>query len=273
MAHLDTARQQKPGSARRRITAALLALVLVMSLSFFAYAWLIQKERDVTNQVFLTDLDIACDLYFVQGIGSDNQLTLADLEDKTPYVKPDKDSMITVSFDKNDANYIGNLRLAVKVTGGSPAYVRIKILEQWTVDDTFIPSTLTPYTVPKTQQEIFGVEKENWLTSLFPSWQQENNLNITDTDYPDGAWFDNRKSDFCYYYRVPVYPFQQGTAVSMLLINGITDDNFSTMMNTNEKTQLKLILEAEAVQPNRYREFFNIEKLPWEEETGGSSAG
>lgn len=252
----------KKAKTRRRLICALsvlLAIVVVLGGTFATYAWLVLKEKKVENKVVVTDVGIACNLYFVPGSGSGNTVSLDDLEKATPY-RSNGDSMISVSLSEAGENYIGNLRVVVRFQGGSPAYIRVKILEQWTSNDTFIPASLTPYTIPSTRETIFGIAKENWLTRLFPSWQQENNLNVADENFPDGGpWFDNRKEDFCYYYRVPVYPLQTGDSVSMLLINGIAPGSL-----TNRSGELKLIIEAEAVQPNRFREFFHLDQFPWE---------
>lgn len=244
----------------KRLFAGVLAVILISVLSFTAYAWLIQKDRSITNKTVITDFNIACDVYFVKGDASDNKIPLDELKDNQIYQKPDSNSMISVSFNKSDPNYIGNLRLVVKFNGGSPAYIRVKILEQWTVNDTFIASKLTPYTVPTSREEIFGKTKsDSWLRKLFPSWNEKNSLNDE-----AATWVDNRKNDYCFYYNAPLYPLESGKEIKLLLLNGITPAAFDTMMNTNDKTQLNLIIEAEAVQPNRYREFWGIDSLPWE---------
>lgn len=267
MAARRTTEQKGLPRRTKRLLAIVLAAVTILGCSFFAYAWLVQTDRTIDHKVAITDLGVSGTVYFVKGTGPDNTLTLEALKNEKPYQTPGGTSMISVSFDKSADNYIGNLRLVAKVKGGSPAYLRVKILEEWTLDDTFIASVLTPYTIAQTPSQIFGVRDENWFTRLFPSWGQKNNLALLPEGDPNHAWYDNRVADFCFYYRTPIYPQDLESSVDMLLINGITDDNFDTMMNTSDNTQLNLIIEAQVVQPNRYREFFNLERLPWEPET------
>lgn len=149
--------------------------------------------------------------------------------------------------DPNSARYLGKLSFRVKYTGISPAYLRVRILEQW-VDK----STDTIKDVPFTDYRLSG------------------------DSLAEGKWFDNRANDFCYYYKEPIGPGMMTAlagsgsdpaafrpapqTVDIPFFDGVD----MTGIHADPNTELTLIIEVQAVQPNRYREFWGIDRLPWE---------
>lgn len=240
-----------------KASVALFLAVLIIGGSFFTYAWL-QRKTTIKNETIISDFSVETTVYFVKGNGAENTLTVEEVSKSTPYVIPSGETLIKVNLvDKSAKNYIGNLRVLLTYTGSSPAYIRAKLFEQWSEDDVFIENAKTPYTVPKINEDIFIYEEKT--TSIFtPSFIDEEN-----TQQGTG-WFDNRQDDFGFYYDAPVYPHAEATTVKMLLINGISEKNIAEMTNARNGVEMQFIVKAEAVQPNRYREFFKMEKLPWE---------
>lgn len=232
------------------------AVCLLLLLSFVTFSWL-QRTIGFQNQAVISDFGVEGLVYFEAADTADNTMPLAELIKKTPYAAAGE-TMIPVNLvDKNAANYIGNLRFVVKYTGTSPAYIRMQMLEQWTESDVFIESLIPPYNVPADNDGIFLYSGERQL--LFPSYKSAGEQPQSGT-----GWYDNRQRDFCYYYNAPVYPYEAGGTVYMLLLNGLSDENVQSLGNIREGVTMRLMLKLQAVQPNRYREFFGIDKLPWE---------
>lgn len=244
---------------RKKVTIFILCMVLIAALlSAATFSWL-QRVTKFDNKVVISDFSIEGMVYFEKSAGADNTYELSELVKKKPYTVTEGQTMIPVNLvDKSADNYIGNLRFVVKYTGTSPAYVRVQLLEQWTENDVFIESPIPQYTVPQKNENIFLYSRENTL--VFPSYRSV-------SDQPQGGtgWYDNRKTDFCFYYDAPVYPYAPGGSVYMMLINGMTAENVSALGNIREGVSLQMMVKLQAVQPNRYREFFNLQKLPWEE--------
>ncbi|MEG1583638.1 MAG: hypothetical protein RR361_01135, partial [Anaerovorax sp.] len=146
--------------------------------------------------------------------------------------------------DPKGGRYLGDLKYVVTYEGISPAYVRVRILEQW-IDknsDTIKDTAFTDYTCGK--KAISG----------------------------GGIWYDNRKQDYCYYYQANKGMFQPDISASsegaitstkkeVVLFDGVDMTNITA---SDENTELKLIIQVEAVQPNRFREFFKMDKMPWQ---------
>lgn len=247
-----------------RVIAILCATAIFIACSLGVYAWLVLGNRQIKNQVAITDFSVSGSIYFEQGTGMDNLLSLEELKSKTP-ISPSDGSLIVTSLQPGNTNYIANLRVVANFTSqASPAYIRVRILEQWTANDVFIPSIMTPYTVADNKEgnRIFpdDFSGANILKKLFPSWGQKNNLNTTDSS---ALWYDNRKNDSSYYYTVPVYADSEADELRMLLINGITEENIKKMQNMAGTASLQLVIEVEAAQPNRFRELFRADEYPW----------
>lgn len=240
-----------------RASLVLFLAVVIIAGSFFTYAWL-QRETTIKNKTIISDFTIDAKVYFLKGSGTENTMTVEEVAESKPYVIPTGETLVKVNLvDRNADNFIGNLRVLLTFTGSSPAYIRAKVFEQWSEKDVFIENAKTPYTIPETNEEIFIYEIET--SSIFtPSFIDEK------TTQQGTGWFDNRQEDFGFYYNAPVYPRAEARTVKMLLINGISDKNIDEMSNTRNGVEMQFLIKAEAVQPNRFREFFEMEKLPWE---------
>ncbi|WP_130861033.1 hypothetical protein [Bacilliculturomica massiliensis] len=139
--------------------------------------------------------------------------------------------------------YLGDLKYVVNYEGISPALVRVRILEQWVDRKT-----------------------DSILDAPFTSYRIQG----------DG-WYDNRANDYCYYYKTPVGPSLVTSAAvtvsgsaavgvkaqkqQLVLFDGVDMDS---VQGSDANTEFTLIIQVEAVQPNRYRQFWNMEHLPWE---------
>lgn len=92
-----------------------------------------------------------------------------------------------------------------------------------------------------------------------------------------GQWVDNRATDYCYYYSVPVQPkklVSAGTGANIVVGEGAIElalfnqrapdaDNGGLVSGIDPATtKMDLLIEVEAVQPNRYREFWGLSSLP-----------
>ena len=137
----------------------------------------------------------------------------------------DSDGLYVLSLNKSDKNYIGNLRVTVNENGGK-ACLRVRMNHEWLTSDGKVAqyTTAVPYKFAQ-------------------------------------GWYDNRNTDYCLYY--------QGEDLSgktdfktKELINGFDETAFDTA-GFDEGTSVKVLIEIDAVQVNRYRQLWNVEKLPW----------
>ena len=137
----------------------------------------------------------------------------------------DRDGLFVLSLNENDANYIGKLRVDVGHTGGK-CLVRVKMNHEW----TFAGGTVTQQkvAVPYT----FGKE-----------------------------WFDNRDTDYCVYYRGNDNTGKASFG-SSALINGFDKAQLDTSEFV-DGTSVRVLIQVEAIQVNRYPQFWNIDTLPW----------
>lgn len=187
------------------------------------YGWLNAKEEAVSD-VAVSDFKVDGQAYF----GSTAADDLGNIKISS----------------ESDARYLGKLKYKVSYEGISPAYIRVRILEQW-VDN----KTDTILDAPFTDYQLQGDQ-----------------------------WYDNRANDYCYYLKEPAGPTvvtssaltTSGSPIGIstekreiVLFDGV---DMSGVQGSDSSTKLTLIIQVEAVQPNRYREFWNMEHLPWETE-------
>ena len=136
----------------------------------------------------------------------------------------DKDGLYVLSLDYKDVNYIGNLYADINLEG--TACVRVTMVHEWLSPDGEVlqRSVNVPY--------AFGEH-----------------------------WFDNRSTDYSVYY---AGKDMSGKAdfEKARFINGFDDAELDTS-DLAEDTQVRVLIQADAVQVNRYPQLWNIEKLPW----------
>lgn len=216
-------------------------------------AWLSKSQSADTAFTSLSDFEVTGILSFK--------------ENGTPY--EGTSVLVPVSFIPTADNYIGNLKYTVRYTGSSPAYIRVRVLEQWTdsSSDDILPASFLEYEIaPTGAPKAIGFPSGTaTIPAAGPSAEHLAEL---------GDWVDNRKVDYCYYYNVPVQPKQleaKGEGTATVIGDGIVeltlidqDDNSDLIAGIDPSTtEMGLVIEVEAVQPNRYREFWGISALPF----------
>lgn len=137
----------------------------------------------------------------------------------------DEDGLYVLSLDKKALNYIGKLRVGVTLDGGA-ACVRVTMNHEWADAEGEIlhRDVSVPYR--------FGE-----------------------------LWFDNRDVDYSVYYAGEDMS-GRATFTKTDMITGFSEADFDTS-DLKEGTQLKVLIQVDAVQVNRYPQLWNIEKLPW----------
>lgn len=205
----------------------ILALILLLTLLVCVFAWLFYDtgQKPYTG---VSNFNLAGEIYFEQEDGT-----------RIDSSKHLEDGLLQINVtDEKADNYLGKLRVDVKYTGYSPAYVRVRILEQW-IDhqtDTLQPVQYIPYTL-----------------------YEENGKS---------HWMDNRTDDLYFYYDQLISSSQTkeeadaATEKTIPLVQGV-EDNFLSGIRDGAAS-LYLIITVDGVQPNRYQQFWNIETLPWE---------
>lgn len=137
----------------------------------------------------------------------------------------DENGLYILSLNKADDNYIGKLRVGVTLDGGA-ACVRVTMNHEWTDADGEIlhRDVSVPYK--------FGE-----------------------------LWYDNRDVDYSVYYAGKDMS-GRATFTKTDLITGFSEADFDTT-GLEDGIQLKVLVQVDAVQINRYPQLWNIEKLPW----------
>lgn len=137
----------------------------------------------------------------------------------------DEKGLYTLSLNEEDVNYIGNLRAGV-LHEGSKACVRVTMNHQWTLPDGTI-----------TQGKV-----------AIPYRFAQN-------------WYDNRNVDYSVYYKGRDLS-GEATFKNADFITGFDASAFDTS-EIAEGTTVKLLIQVDAVQVNRYPQVWGIEKFPW----------
>ena len=126
---------------------------------------------------------------------------------------------------KEDANYIGNLRAGITHTGAK-ACLRVTMNHQWTLADGTVAQ--------------HSVEIPYEFSSL---------------------WYDNRNVDYSVYYMGEDLSGKADFA-KQDFITGFDAEAFDTSAIV-DGVSLKLLIQVDAVQVNRYPQLWNIDALPW----------
>lgn len=162
----------------------------------------------------------------ISGFNVAADIYFKDGDEKTSASKyRDSDGLYLLSLDKEAVNYIGKLRVDVGHSGARSC-VRVKMSHEWMLPD-------------------------NTVTD-----------NVVSVPYKfNSQWYDNRESDYCIYYRGAD---NSGKAdfESCPLIVGFDDVQFGKN-GLNSDAKVKLMIQVDAVQVNRYPQMWNIDKLPW----------
>ena len=138
----------------------------------------------------------------------------------------DENGLYILSVKEEDVNYIGNLRADV-IHSGAKACVRVTMNHQWTLPDGSVA-----------QNDVAVPYRFNSL------------------------WFDNRNDDYSVYYTAEDMSGEADFKKAEL-ITGFDSAAFDTSAMV-DGVSVKLLIQVDAVQVNRYPQLWGIEKFPWE---------
>lgn len=210
---------------RRPPAAVLIALAAVLVIASITLAWLTVGDAITNRQFGLSNFDAYAELSFE---GAVNPIS--------HYQNPDKSLNVNVTNAAAE-NYIGKLRVTANYKGKGSAYLRVKVLQQWEKGgeilqaDSFIPFGIaTPYGASDSGDQ--------------------------------SKWFYNRKNDFCFYYATVLKLDNNSFQALPLIISGFDGDKMKAISPSGANLSLAFTLEA--VQVDRYPQFWHMETLPWE---------
>ncbi len=132
--------------------------------------------------------------------------------------------LISLSTDSKQPNYIGKFRVRIDYTGKGSAYLRVKTVHEFSAG-----GSSTQYTA-------------------YVPYVTEN------------GWYDNRGNDYCFYYKSVLKSSSNTDKQSVSLINGVDDVDIEDIA---EGVEIRVAVEADMVQINRYPQLWGIDKLPW----------
>lgn len=215
---------------------ALVAIVLVVAVTF-ASMFRIVLPSAYSRTFSVSDFDARA------------VVTFDGVSDMSTYKSGE---VVTASVDPDADNFIGNLRVSVNYTGHGVGFIRVHVMEEWSTTlsgvRTVQPAKLDmPYTIGASNALAYSGSGNQ------------------------SKWYDNRAKDHCYYYAAPVYSSSDSTQ-TISLIAGLDQSGGDGDLDFNlidPNTVIRLIIEADVVQVNRYPQYWNMTSLPW----GGSSLG
>lgn len=230
---MEKTEKTKKVKMRKPPTAVLLAIIAVLVLVSVTLAWLTVGDA-VTNRVYsLSNFDAYAEIYFTDG---------------TTKTTPTKggDGSIQVDYTNTSAtNYIGKLRVDAHFKGRGFAYIRLKMVQQWQDGSgTILQSdAVLPYNID--------------IPYLAEDTGDQN------------KWYDNRRDDFCLYFanRLSLtnadFPTNNSTYVEIPVIVAGFDAVEMAAIAPSDAVSLKTAFILEAVQVNRYPQFWGMDTLPW----------
>ncbi len=171
---------------------------------------------------------------------------------------------VRASIDPSDDNYIGKLRAKVQYKGRGVGLVRVRMVEEWST-----PNSYTRTVEEEVDGDIVQRQETVDYRTVFP-YKLDMTYTLDSAFTGSGnqrAWFDNRTNDYCFYYATPVYSIGD-TARDIPLITGVNTENIDLGLLPSD-AQIHVLFETDAVQVNRYPQYWNITSLPW---TGANSS-
>lgn len=132
-------------------------------------------------------------------------------------------NLIVLSTDPTAQNYIGNFCVDVNYKGDGAGYLRVKMVHEYSINGN---STQHPANVPYTVSD---------------------------------DWYDNRGNDYCYYYKNEL----DANGDTEKTLEFITANNAINLGELADGIVIKVAVETDMVQINRYPQIWNIDKLPW----------
>lgn len=198
----------------KKIITVIVAVIAVIAVVGSSLAWF-ATQTSKSQRFSLSGISTSANVFFRNG------KTDVDAEKYK-----DENGLYVLSLDKNDVNYIGNLRVTVK-RSGSASCLRVKTAFEWQLED----GTVSQYTTN--------------VPYIF-----------------NGEWYDNRSEDYCVYF---MGEDRSGKTKdeSLSLIKGFDESSFDAD-GFEGGAAVKALIEVDAVQFNRYPQLWDIQKLPWE---------
>ncbi len=217
----------KKNKLRKRPPALILVLVaLTLVLVGSTLTWLLIDEMpELRRNMSLANFEADAEVYF-------------DGSTDDPAQYRNADGSINISFNSADPNYIGKLRVDVRQRGKGAHYIRVKTVESW--------------------QDLSGkvLHVNKAIPYAIPNLGQEN------------SWFDNRAEDSCVYLATKLGGLTASNTTYTtheFITAGFDSGAFAAVRPKNATVTLKVAFIVEAVQVNRFPQFWGIEKLPWED--------
>ena len=194
----------------KKFRLIVMALVTVVIVTGFSFAWFIMRSVDANQQMSVANFQAEPVCYFE---GTDESFV-------------GEDGLITLSTEPGDPNYIGNFRVDVKHKGDGAAYLRVRMVHEYSAN---------------------GVSTQH--TASVPYATSED-------------WYDNRGNDYCYYYKNEIDADDNTTENTINFITGI-DDEENEIADIADGVVIKVAVETDMVQINRYPQVWGIDHLPW----------
>ena len=222
------------------------ALILVLSATFALFTETVDGTRRFTLSNFTSDVVV----YFDGHTSANNPAQPSGTTGRANYYE-----VSMTDPDNNRTNYIGDLRVSVKYRGEGVGLLRVRVMEEWYTEKTVSGSTVRtvrPYSV----EMPYFIGDNNAL--LYTGSLSGNKA----------KWFDNRANDYCFYYATPISHAGEN-AKTIEFIHGLDTSKIDFGAIDVNSTNVRVIIEADVVQVNRYPQYWNLTKLPW---TGANSA-
>lgn len=141
----------------------------------------------------------------------------------TDEVPTDENGLIILSTEPSDANYIGNFRVNVKYEGDGAGYLRVRMVHEFSMD---------------------GISAQH--TARVPYALNDAEL-----------WFDNVGNDYCYY-----YANELDADGGEQTLEFIEPDAGIDLGDLADGVVIKVAVEADMVQVNRYPQIWGINEIP-----------
>lgn len=198
----------------KKALTVIIALTAIIAVVGSSLAWFVTRTSK-TQRFSVFGINVAETVSFSDG---------KNVVDAAKY--KDENGLYNLSLDKDDENYIGNLRIYME-RSGIKCCIRVKMAFEWIGADGSV------------------IQQDVAVPYVF-----------------NNDWYDNRNTDYCVYYQ-GVDKSGKAAASSLYLINGFDENSFGTTF-VEDVTSVKVLIEIDAVQFNRYPQMWSMEKLPWE---------